>query len=198
MKISGPGFLITAILITGALFYQGNQTKPSAHQSQKGEVPKKIFTSSATFTTPSEAEGSPKTTVAVTQDPIPWTELVDEWNQEIELTLVQQGLETNNDVLRSYREEKRAYFDDVHKLVAELETTYAFDLKQETVSFVDRRKFRRLQKELDRLEKAHGEKTKVIFGEHYEVVKLKYRSFRKSAQAFNSGEGSIGIDGAFE
>lgn len=133
-----------------------------------------------------------------TEDSVPWEELNRKWVEEIDLVLAQQGFGPDHYLLKRYLIEKEKFNKIIGKYASELAKTYHYDTSYEKVRFIDRKEYQRINKKINETNKKHMLKVKFIFGDNYNVLQTRYFDFREAIQAYYHGEGSIGIDSAFE
>lgn len=197
-KVSLCLSLITITLVLSFIYFPAQKEKPKTLPRLKSPS-KTISNIQSPSQKISALKNKSKSEKAVNDDDnVPWEDLKEEWLQEITQTLIQQGLPPDKEMIKQYLMEKKDFEEKIDHNIKLLSETYSFNAKTNQISFNDKKRYKEINHEIDLGRKEYTKKVKAIFGNYYPELKLAYSKFRDSMQAYYSGEGSIGLDAAFE
>lgn len=130
-------------------------------------------------------------------DSVPWDDLSNKWNEELRDFI--KGIDSQNGekMFKEYVQSKKDFEKQIKIISEQLAKTYHYDEKKDDITFIDKKKYDKLNDQINDEHLILTRKTKKIFGKHYSQVNEYYKGFKQSIQAYYSGEGEIAIDPAF-
>lgn len=132
-----------------------------------------------------------------TPDSVPWKELEARWGQELKDYLRSLDQQEGDKMFREYSKSKKDFQKQVQIISEKMNATYKYDPEKDDIVFSDRLAYQKFNDQINEELKFHQQRTKKIFGKHYQEVSKFYQDFTEAAQAYHSGEGRIGIDPSF-
>lgn len=130
-------------------------------------------------------------------DSVPWDDLSNKWNEELKDFI--KGIDSQNGekMFKEYLQSKKDFEKQIKIISEQLAKTYQYDEEKDDITFIDKKKYDKLNDQINDEHLILTRKTKKIFGKHYSQVNEYYKGFKQSIQAYYSGEGEIAIDPAF-
>lgn len=130
-------------------------------------------------------------------DSVPWDDLSNKWNEELKDFI--KGIDSQNGekMFREYVQSKKDFEKQIKIISEQLAKTYHYDEKKDDITFIDKKKYDKLNDQINDEHLILTRKTKKIFGKHYSQVNEYYKDFKQSIRAYYAGEGEIAIDPAF-